>query len=198
MFQKNRLPSLRFLGPSFTLGPPMKISPWALAPLFLAMFSFAQADPLKVGDMAPAVSGPTETGGTLNLGDVYKQQTYTLVYFYPRAGTSGCTKQGDSLRDAYDQLMKKGVAVVGVSTDTVAAQAKFKQEQNFPFPLIADQDQAVIKAFGVPTRTIPALGAIASRQAYLIKDGKIVWCDYKASTSTQAQDVLKVLAGFGS
>ena len=176
----------------------MKFRPWILAPLFLATFLVAQADPLKVGDAAPAVSGTTETGATLNLGDVYKQQTYTLVYFYPRAGTSGCTKQGDSLRDAYDQLMKKGVAVVGVSTDTVAAQAKFKQDQNFPFPLIADQDQTVIKAFGVPTRTVPVIGAIASRQAYLIKDGKVVWCDYKAATDKQAQDVLKVLAGFGS
>jgi peroxiredoxin Q/BCP len=52
----------------------------------------------------------------------------------------------------------------------------------------------VIKAFGVPTRKIPVIGEIATRQAYLIKDGKIIWADYKAATSKQAEDVLKVLA----
>lgn len=176
----------------------MKFYSGLLASLFFGFFSLARAEPLKVGDTAPAVSGVSDTGSTVNLGDIYKQQTYTLVYFYPRAGTSGCTRQGDSLRDSYDQLTKKGVAVVGVSTDTVAAQAKFKQDQNFPFVLIADTDQAVIKAFGVPTHNLPAIGTIASRQAYLIKDGKIVWCDYKAATTKQAEDVLKVLAAMGS
>src|ERR1700679_300979 len=87
---------------------------------FSTLFSICRADELKVGDAAPAVTGVTETGAQLNLGDVYKQQAYTLVYFYPRAGTSGCTKQGCSLRDAYEELTKKGVAVIGVSTDDVA------------------------------------------------------------------------------
>jgi thioredoxin-dependent peroxiredoxin len=176
----------------------MKITSFALAAAFLSMFSFAKADPLKVGDQAPAVSGITETGATINLGTVYKQQPYTLVYFYPRAGTKGCTAQGCSLRDAYEQLTQKGVVVVGVSTDSVAAQAKFKDEEHFPFTLIADTDKTVINAFGVPTRAIPALGTIATRQAFLIKDGKIVWADYKAATTEQAADVLKVLATQGS
>jgi thioredoxin-dependent peroxiredoxin len=176
----------------------MKITSLVLATAFLSMFSFAKADPLKVGDTAPAVSGVTETGATINLGDVYKQQPYTLVYFYPRAGTKGCTAQGCSLRDAYEQLTQKGVVVVGVSTDTVAAQAKFKNEEHFPFTLIADTDKTVINAFGVPTKDILVLGTIATRQAFLIKDGKIVWADYKAATSQQAADVLKVLATQGS
>ncbi len=176
----------------------MKITSAVLASAFLAMFSIAKAEPLKVGDQAPAVSGVTETGATINLGAVYKQQPYTLVYFYPRAGTKGCTAQGCSLRDAYEQLTQKGVVVVGVSTDSVAAQAKFKEEQHFPFTLIADTDKTVINAFGVPTHAIPVLGEIASRQAFLIKDGKIVWADYKAATSKQAEDVLKVLATQGS
>jgi peroxiredoxin Q/BCP len=166
---------------------------FALGTALTFFFSSAKADPLKVGDKAPQVSATTDTGSTINLGDVYRQQSYTLVYFYPRAGTSGCTKQGCSLRDSYDELIKRGVAVVGVSTDTVAAQAKFKADQHFPFTLIADQGQAVIAAFGVPTRTIPVIGVIASRQAYLIKDGKIVWADYKAPTTGQAAEVIKVL-----
>jgi thioredoxin-dependent peroxiredoxin len=151
-----------------------------------------KADPLKVGDSAPAVTGITETGAKLNLGDFYKQQPYTLVYFYPRAGTSGCTKQGCSLRDAYEELTKRGVAVIGVSTDTTDAQEKFKDAQHFPFTLIADPDKTVIGAFGVPTHST-VIGTIASRQAFLIKDGKIIWADYHAATTQQAADVLKVL-----
>lgn len=151
----------------------------------------AQKSPLKVGDEAPAVSGITETGASLFLAEVYQQQPYTLVYFYPKAGTSGCTAQGCSLRDAYEDLVAKGVKVVGVSTDTVAAQKAFKEEHGFPFPLIADTDKKVMQAFGVPT--YPRSNA-AQRQAFLIKGGKVVWIDQEASTSRQAADVLKVIA----
>jgi thioredoxin-dependent peroxiredoxin len=163
---------------------------------FISVFSLAvstaNAEPLKVGDTAPDVAATTETGAKVNLGDIYKKQPYTLVYFYPRAGTKGCTAQGCSLRDAYEQLTKKGVAVVGVSTDDTAAQEKFKEEQHFPFTLLADPEKNVINAFGVPV-TERNSSTYAARQAYLIKDGKIIWADYKAKTDKQAEDVLKVL-----
>ncbi len=158
------------------------------------LFAFAHADPLKVGDAAPAVTGVTDAGAKLALADVYKQQTYTLVYFYPKADTPGCTKQGCSLRDGYEALTKKGVAVIGVSHDDVAAQKAFKEKYHLPFTLIADTDKAVINAFGVPTKSIPVLGEIAMRSAYLIKDGKIVYTDYKGTTDKQAEAILAVLA----
>ena len=175
----------------------MKLRPTAFLMSLVSslLFAFAHGEPLKVGDAAPAVTGVTETGAKFNLGDVYKKQAYTLVYFYPRAGTSGCTKQGCSLRDAYEQLTKQGVAVVGVSTDDTAAQTKFKDEQHFPFTLLADPSKTVINAFGVPTRSIPALGEIASRQAYLIKDGKIIYTDYKGTTDKQAEVILQFITG---
>ncbi len=163
----------------------MKALPFAC--LFLAMFSFLRADPLKVGDTAPAVSGTTDTGTTLNLADVYKANPYTLIYFYPKAGTSGCTKQGCSLRDGFTELTKKGVAVVGVSTDTVEAQKKFKEENKFPFPLIADTEKKVIKAFGQSGLLF------ASREAYLIKGGKIIYKDTGVTTQ-QAENVLNFLS----
>lgn len=161
---------------------------------FLATLCSLRADPLKVGDPAPAVSAVTETGEKISLADVYKRQPYTLVYFYPKAGTSGCTAQGCSLRDAYEQLTAQGVAVLGVSLDDVAAQKKFKAENHFPFTLLADPDKTVVTAFGVPTMKVPAMGELAQRQAFLIQDGRIVWADYKASTKEQAADVLRVLA----
>jgi len=161
---------------------------------FFSLFSFSRAEPLAVGDAAPAISATTETGATLDLGDVYAKGM-TLVYFYPKAGTAGCTAQGCSLRDAYAELTKHGVTVIGVSTDTVEAQKKFKDEQHFPFTLIADTDKKVMHAFG--QEGMPAVG-LANRQAFLInKEGKIVWRDLKASTKQQADDVLAALKQLG-
>ena len=157
-----------------------------------SLFTIFARGELKVGDAAPLVTAVTETGAKLNLGDVYKQQPYTLVYFYPKADTPGCTKQGCSLRDGYEALTKQGVAVIGVSHDDPAAQKAFKDKFHFPFTLIADTDSAVREAFGVPT--YPA-SSVNKRQAYLIKDGKIIYTDYKGTTDKQAATILEVLAG---
>jgi thioredoxin-dependent peroxiredoxin len=155
--------------------------------LFSLLFGIAHADPLKVGDPAPKISAVTDDGTTLNLGDVYKKNDYTLVWFYPKASTPGCTKQGCSLRDASADLKKKGVAIVGVSVDSVADQKKFKDEQKFPYPLIADTDKKVIAAFG------QSGGARAAREAYLIdRNGKVVYHDEK-QTDKQAEKVLEYL-----
>lgn len=158
-----------------------------LALCSLAAGSLASAESLQVGATAPVVSGTTDAGTPLNLGDLYKNNRYTLVYFYPKADTGGCTKQGCSLRDAYSELQAKGVTVVGVSTDTVEDQKKFKDKNHFPFPLIADTDKKIVKAFGQDGV------AFAKRQAYLIKDGKIIYADHKGSTTKQAEDILTFL-----
>jgi peroxiredoxin Q/BCP len=161
----------------------------ALAGLFLAMLSFSSANPVNVGDAAPLASALSDTGETVNLADVYSKNSYTLVYFYPKADTPGCTAQGCSLRDSYQALTEKGVAVIGVSTDSVKSQAEFKAKYNLPFTLLADTEAAVIKAFGVGR-----LFGFSSRQAYLIHDGKVVYADHKGSTKQQADDVLAFLA----
>lgn len=155
---------------------------------FLALH--AGAEPLKNGDKVPDVSGITDTGSTLRLADVYHNSAFTLVYFYPKADTPGCTKQGCSLRDAFEKLTALGIAVIGVSTDSVEAQKAFKEKYKLPFTLISDKEHRIIDAFGVPV--MPALG-FAKRQAFLIKDGSIVWADYSASTDKQAEDVLRVV-----
>ena len=165
-----------------------------MAAAFSTIFSQARSDPLKVGDKAPEVTAVAETGESLNLGDFYKKQPYTLVYFFPKADTPGCTAQGCSLRDAYAELQEKGVAVIGVSLDKVEAQKAFKDKYRFPFTLIADTDKTVVTAFGVPLMPAKVMGFFATRQAYLIKDGVVIWADYKAATKAQAADVLKVLA----
>jgi peroxiredoxin Q/BCP len=165
----------------------MKLRPLLVFSSLLAMFTTAaSAASLKVGDDAPNVTAVTETGATLALADVYAKQPYTLVYFYPKAGTPGCTKQGCALRDANDELAKKGVAIIGVSTDDVAAQKAFKEKNHFPFTLLADTDKQVIKAFGQSALMF------ASREAYLIKDGKIVYKD-AGVTAKQGENILAYL-----
>lgn len=166
----------------------MKVRLFLALTTFLFMSLFSSAAQLATGDAAPAVTGTTDQGERLALGDVYGAQEYTLVYFYPKADTPGCTAQGCSLRDSYETLLDKGVAVIGVSIDSVEDQKAFKQKYRLPFPLIADLDKKVVKAFGVPS----ILG-LAKRQAFLIKAGKIIWADYSASMSDQAEDVLKVI-----
>lgn len=160
----------------------------ALMSLFALLFGFARGEPLKVGDQAPVVSALADDGKTVNLADVYKKNNYTLVWFYPRALTGGCTKQGCSLRDASADLKKHGVAVVGVSTDTVEKQKEFKLKENFNYPLLADTDKKVMTAFG-QSASRPA----AAREAYLIdKSGKVVYHD-TGQTEKQAEKVLEFL-----
>ncbi len=158
------------------------------ATLFLALTgALLRAAPLQLGAAAPVVTATDETGKPFDLAAVYQGSKYTLVYFYPKAFTSGCTTQGCALRDSYDELTKKGVTVIGVSADDADTQKKFKEEYKFPFSLIADTDKKVMKAFGQAGLNI------ASREAYLIKDGKVVYHDTN-QTGSQAQNILNFLS----
>lgn len=160
--------------------------------LFLAlaaMFSLTSlfADSLKVGDVAPVVSGVTDSGTTLDLGQLYQEHKYVVVWFYPKALTGGCTKQGCSLRDSSKEITAHGATIVGVSIDPVEKQKEFKEKNNFPFPLIADMDKKVTRAFGQSPMMF------ASRECYIISGGKIVYKD-TGVTDKQAENVLAFLA----
>jgi len=153
----------------------------------LAFLGLTPCRALDVGTPAPEITALDQDGATVSFADIYKQGT-TLVYFYPKADTPGCTKEACSLRDSIAGLRARGLQILGVSEDAVAAQKKFQGKYNLPFTLIADHDGAVAKAFGVPTTM-----GFAKRQSFLIRDGKIVWADLNASTSRQAEDVNKAL-----
>jgi peroxiredoxin Q/BCP len=156
--------------------------------LFSALFASASEGKIVEPYEAPKVEAQDQDGKTVKLADEYAKGL-TLVYFYPKSGTPGCTAQACSLRDAYEDLTKEGIKVFGVSTDDVAAQKKFVEEKKLHFTILADPDGKVLEAFKV--KKIPLIG-LASRQAFLIKDGKVIWHDAKASTAEQAADVLKV------
>ena len=144
---------------------------------------------LKIGDPIPAVTVEDQDGNLVNLAEAGAGGV-TLIYFYPKAMTPGCTAQACSLRDAYADLQSKNVKVFGVSLDTVGSQKKFREKEHLPFVLLSDREKKVTLAFGVPL----ILNSLATRQAYLFKDGKLVWLDTHASTDQQARDVLAVLA----
>ncbi|MDQ8190752.1 peroxiredoxin [Roseibacillus persicicus] len=154
----------------------------------IAMSGLVQAGELEVGQPMPEIKVKNQKNEQVDLAEAAKTG-WVLVYFYPKADTPGCTKQACSLRDAYAKLTDKGVKVYGVSTDSVADQKAFAEKYTLPFDLLADKSKKVVTAFGVPA----GMG-FAKRQAYLFKDGKLVWRDLKASTEQQAADVLAVLA----
>lgn len=105
---------------------------------------------LHPGDPSPAFTalsvGGDYDGKKVSLRD-FKGQTVVL-YFYPKDATPGCTTQACGLRDAWPDFHGKAI-VFGVSTDSAASHAKFIQKQSLPFPLLVDEDHALVKAFGV-------------------------------------------------
>jgi thioredoxin-dependent peroxiredoxin len=154
----------------------------------------AKADPLAEGVAAPTLSVTDQDGQTLDLGNFY-QKGYTLVYFYPKADTPGCTKQACNLRDAFSALTEKKLNILGVSTDKPESQKAFKDKYSLPFTLIADEKAVLAKAFGVSVSPI----GFTSRQSFLIDSaGKIIWRDLKAAPAQQAEDALAALVAHQS
>jgi peroxiredoxin Q/BCP len=101
----------------------------------------------QVGQPAPTFHATASTG-EISLDD-FKGKKDVVLYFYPKADTTGCTKEACAFRDVSADFAKRGVAVVGVSGDEVSAQQAFDQKYNLRFPLIADTEHKVIDAYGV-------------------------------------------------
>jgi len=165
---------------------PLKAIAAIAAPIGIAI-SAASAEPIEVGAALPGATAKDQDGKEVKLAET-GAQGWTLVYFYPKADTPGCTKQACSLRDSYAALTDKKVKVYGVSLDKAEDQKAFQEKYKLPFTLLADSDAKVADAFGVPH----SMG-FAKRQAFLFKDGKLVWRDLAAATDQQAADVLKEL-----
>ena len=102
---------------------------------------------LKIGDKAPNFASKDQDGNVISLND-YKGKKLVL-FFYPKASTPGCTVEACNLRDNYERFQSLGYDILGVSADSAKRQSNFKNKYNFPYPLLADEDKAVINAFGV-------------------------------------------------
>ena len=102
---------------------------------------------LNVGDKAPDFVALNEFGKSISLSDFLGKKV--ILYFYPKDMTPGCTAESCNLGENYSLLQENGFIVLGVSPDSSKSHQKFIDKYNLPFSLIADEDKAVIKAFGV-------------------------------------------------
>lgn len=157
----------------------------------MGLFSFAgKVKALEVGSPAPDITAPDQNGTEFRFAEAYAKGP-TLVFFYPKASTPGCTAQACSLRDAFENLKGENLQIIGVSRDSVESQKKFETDYKLPFPLIADKEGKVAEAFGVPA--MMGMLPVTKRQSFLIKDGKIAWKAESAQTAKHASEVQAAL-----
>ena len=102
---------------------------------------------LKVGDIAPDFIGKTQNLETLSLSQL--KGSKTVLYFYPKDNTSGCTLEAKSLRDGKEGLAERGYRIVGVSPDSEKSHQNFCSKHDLNFTLLADTDRSICEAFGV-------------------------------------------------
>ena len=101
----------------------------------------------KLGQLAPGFQLLSDSGEKVRLSEFRGRRV--VLYFYPHADTPGCSKEAGGFRDAYSAYQDREAIVVGVSPDTVKAQAKFKTKHGLPFVLLADPDHKVASLYGV-------------------------------------------------
>lgn len=149
---------------------------------------------LEAGAKLPDVGAEDDAGTPVRLRDLGKKTTL-VVYFYPKANTPGCTNETIQFRDLQKQFEKKGATVVGVSRDSVKAQANFREKYDVPFHLLADVDSAICDAFGVIVEKNmygkKSLGI--QRSTFVVKDGTVAKVWPKVSVAGHAAEVLSSL-----
>lgn len=101
---------------------------------------------LEIGNRMPDFSAADQNGNIVKSAELIGKKT--VVYFYPKANTPGCTAEACSLRDNYERFLALGYNVIGISKDSVKAQKNFSDKYALPFPLLTDTDALIIKAFG--------------------------------------------------
>jgi len=102
---------------------------------------------LKLGENAPQFQAKDNLGNTIRLSDYTGKKL--VLFFYPKASTPGCTSEACDLRDHYQVFLAKGYDILGVSADSAKRQQNWINKHELPFPLLADEDKTVIKAFDV-------------------------------------------------
>jgi thioredoxin-dependent peroxiredoxin len=144
---------------------------------------------LAVGAPAPNFQVKTDNDITVTLSD-FAGKTVVL-WFYPKADTPGCTREGCGFRDRQEAFTAKNVQILGVSFDTVAENRAFAEKFNFPFPLLCDTNREIGLAYGACDS---AEARSAKRISYVIApDGRIQQVYAKVDTATHPEDILATL-----
>lgn len=152
---------------------------------------------LNVGDKAPSFTGNTTDGRHVSLSDYAGKKL--VLYFYPKDDTPGCTKQACSLRDHAAEIRAKGTEILGVSTQDQISHQHFTEKYQLNFPLLADTDKTVCKAYGavggggLVGLALSALG-VANRITFIINEqGDIAHIIDSPNCPNHAEEVLKLL-----
>ena len=149
---------------------------------------------LAAGDTPPDFELRDQDGNAHRLAD-YRGRTVVL-YFYPRDNTPGCTKQACGFRDQHEAIGAEGAVVLGVSTDTAASHAQFREQHGLPFPLLVDEDAAVATAYGAwGEKTLYGRKSIGmTRSTFVIgPEGTLTKVWKRAKAADNAEAVLKLL-----
>lgn len=145
----------------------------------------------KAGDAAPPFAGQDQDGKTISLADFAGKQV-VLLYFYPKDFTGGCTKEACGFRDRLGDLQTNNVQVIGVSFDSAESHQKFIAAYHLNFPLLADTNGVITKAYDVK---MPMMN-MDKRVSFLIgKDGKIVHVTDAMNPQTHFDEMKTALAG---
>ncbi len=162
---------------------------------------------ISVGDKVPSFKATADDGSTWDISN-YIGKDYIVIYFFPGAMTSGCTKQACSYRDHHDKLASANAIVVGISGDKIENLKLFKQAENLNFPLLSDESGNIAKSFGVPVgegasikRTIGGVDHELVRDISIKrwtfiagKDGKIIYKNDAVDAEKDSEEVLKFLS----
>ena len=146
---------------------------------------------LKVGDVAPKFSLPDSYGNIVNLNDFLGKKV--VLYFYPKDNTPGCTRQACAFAGSYAEFKRRGIAVIGISKDSVASHQKFAEKYDLPFILLSDPDRVAIEAYGVwqEKKMAGKVGMGVVRTTFLIdEDGVITAVMPKVKPDTNAAEIL--------
>ena len=152
---------------------------------------------LKPGDKAPNFEGLSTEGTPISLKTFAGKKL--VLYFYPKDDTPGCTAQACSLRDAQREILMKGAGVLGVSTQGVVSHQKFSWKLKLNFPLLADTEGTVGRAYGVLggdgiLNKLKTVAGFADRVTFLIdENGVITHILDKPDVDNHAEEILKLL-----
>ncbi|MCB0665741.1 MAG: thioredoxin-dependent thiol peroxidase [Saprospiraceae bacterium] len=146
---------------------------------------------LKEGDKAPDFKGFDQDGNLHQLSDYSKDKL--ILFFYPKDNTPGCTAEACNLRDNFSELKEKGFKLLGISADSAKRHQNFISKFDLPFPLLADEDLSIIKAYGVWGRK-KFMGREFDgilRTTFVIEKGKITSVIEKVKTKDHAAQILE-------
>ncbi len=149
---------------------------------------------LKIGKNAPAFSLENQLGELVSLKD-FKDKSFVVVYFYPKAMTPGCTTQACGIRDSKKELAKNNIVVLGISPDEPKRLLKFQEKEKINFTLLSDPENVISKKYGCfglkKFMGREFMGVI--RTSFIIDmNGKIIHIMDKVNTKTHHEDIISI------